>query len=65
MKTKMLSKNLSFKKLTVVNLNNDEMTEIQGGAITSRCSQVISCDTSTCNNTGIMYTCTTSVPGYC
>jgi hypothetical protein len=65
MKTKKLSKNLILNKETVVNLNNDEMTQVQGGGPTSKCTQLVGCDTTTCYGTGILYTCGTSIPGYC
>jgi len=70
MKTKKLSKNLILRKETVVNLNNSEMSEIQGGAtagLVCKISNVFpSCETCpSCYETAVLYTCGTSVPGAC
>jgi len=69
MKTNKLSKSLIFKKETVVNLNSNEMNAVQGGVgtIGVRCiTQVESCDTCpSCYETGVLYGCTTSIPGIC
>jgi natural product precursor len=68
MKTKKLSKSLTLKKETVVNLSNNEMTAVLGGVGTMgfKCiTQVVSCDSSTCYDTGLLYGCTTSIPGLC
>ena len=66
MRTNKFSKKLVLNKQTVVNLSKSELNNVNGGGIFNTyypcATEVEGCDTSTCYDTGILYTCTTSVP---
>jgi len=62
MKTKKFSRKLSLNKRTVATLRVDELKNVIGGAETFQlrlcASEVETCNTDTCYDTGILYTCT-------
>lgn len=67
MKPKNLNKKLGLKKETVVNLSEKELSVVFGGKSQHDvfCATIVEgCDTSTCHESGILYSCDCdSLPG--
>ncbi len=64
MKTRKMPKTLMVKKSTIANLQNSEMVTVKGGIATEgvNCiTKVVTCNSSTCYETALLYTCTSSV----
>lgn len=67
MRAKKAAKKLQLHKETLVNLGYEDQRNVVGGATLGiRCiTEVEICDTSTCYETAVLASCSTSIPTYC